>query len=196
MSDDLIEHIKAYLKKYEETIEELDKNFDKIERLGRYQARAPLRYKHEISFLIEYLEKKGVDISYIKNEYNRINKKLIAFEQKRGKTYRDKVYEELKYLVDIYFSTICHFLKSDPIDMETENDLIRRDNIEILLKELQNDYDIHDMKVKISALDEALKCQFKTNIETIMKECPNIEISYFPENFWWRHPSKMYAINK
>lgn len=73
MSDDLIEHIQAYLRRYEESIEELDKNFDKIELHGRYQAGAPLRYKHEISFRIEYLEKKGIDTQYVKNEFNKIN---------------------------------------------------------------------------------------------------------------------------
>ncbi|MDO9099053.1 MAG: hypothetical protein Q7U60_13155, partial [Candidatus Methanoperedens sp.] len=158
-------------------------------------ARAPLGYKHKISFLIGYLEKKGVDISYIKNEYNRINKKLIAFEQKRGKTYRDKVYEELEYLVDTYYTTICSFLELDPIDMETENNLMRRDSVEILLKELQSDYNIHDMKVKVSALDEALKCQFERKIDYLLKECALIENPYYPENFWWRHPSKFRAAN-
>lgn len=102
----------------------------------------------------------------------------------------------MKYLIDTYYATICSFLELDPIDMETENDMMRRDDIEILIQELQSDYNLHDMKVKVSALDDALKCQFERNLETIMKECPDIEKTHYPENFWWRHPSKLRAVNK
>jgi hypothetical protein len=196
MNNDLIERINDDLKRYEEVIEETDKNFDSLKILGRYAPCAPYLFKYNIIFLIMYTEKKGFDLSEIKKKYEKINKKLVSFEQKRGKTYRDKVYEELKYLVDTYYSTICHFLKSDPIDMETENDMMGRDDIEILIEEFNTDYNIKDMKVKISALDEVLKCKFKTDYELLMKECPNIEKPYYPESFWWRHPSKFRTINK
>lgn len=190
MNIDLIEYIKHYLKRYDEIIEELDENFDKIEKLGRYQAMAPYGYKYKISILIEYLEKKGDDIQLLKEKYENINKKLIEFEKKRGRTYYNKVYEDLKYSVDTYYVTICHFLELDPIDMETENDLLGRDYIEIILNELKEVYNIHDMKIKVYALDEALKCKFKRNLKIIMEECPDIEQVYYPEHFWWRHPSE------
>lgn len=87
MDENLIDHIKDDLNVYKGAIEEIDKNFDKIERLGRYQARTLFIYKHEISFYIEYAEKKGIDLSDIKKIYKKINEKLFAFEQQRGKTW-------------------------------------------------------------------------------------------------------------
>lgn len=196
MSDDLIEQIKAYLKSYEESIEELDKNFDKIELHGRYQAGVPLRYKHEIYFLIEYLEKKGADTLYIKNQFNKINKTLEVFEQEKRKAYWDKVYKELKELVDTYPVRIEAFLKLDPIDIETGHNIYERDMIDILLNELQKDYDVRKMKSQVSKLDAALKRKFIENMDELLKECPNIEEEYYPESFWWRHPSKLRSVNK
>lgn len=191
MNADLTKWTKSDLKKYEERIEELDDNFDKITLHGRYQAGGLLRYKYEIPFSINHLEKENIDLTDIKTEYKRINEKFMDFVQKRGETYLDKLYKELKYLVDTYYVIICHFLKSDPIDIETGHDIYKRDSIEFLLEELDDEYDLHDMKVKVLALDEALKCQFKSNMDTIMKECPDIEKNYYPENFWWRHHSKL-----
>lgn len=191
MNTDLTYWIKHDLKEYEEDIEESDVNFDKITLHGRYQAGGLLRYKYEIPFSINHLEKENIDLTDLNAEYERINKKFMAFVQTRDKAYLDKLYEELKNSVDKYYVTICYFLKSDPIDIETGHDLYKRDSIEFLLEELDNEYDLHDMKVKVLALDEALKCQFKSNMDVIMKECPDIEKAYYPENFWWRHPSKL-----
>lgn len=190
MYNDLIEYIKIYLEKYEEIIEKLDENFDEIEIFGKYQARAPLSYKYEISFLIEYLQNKSLDLSTLIKEYDKINTNLRNFEQKKGISYWDKVYEELIYLVEDYSTTACLFLELDPIEIETDDDLNKRDLIEILLVELEKRYEVNDIKVEIQALDKVLKCKFKMNIDILMKECPDIQKVYFPENFWWRHPSK------
>lgn len=189
MNADLTKWTKSDLKKYEERIEELDDNFDKITLHGRYQAGGLLRYKYKILFSINHLEKENIDLTDLKAEYERINKKFMTFVQTRDKAYLDKLYEELKNSVDKYYVTICSFLKLDPIDIETGHDIFSRDSIEFLLEELENDYDLHDMKVKVAALDEALKCKFAINMDVILKEFSDIE--YYPEKFWWRHPSKI-----
>lgn len=191
MDKNRINDIKSSLKKYEEIIEETDRNFDRLEIHGQHCPSSPYLFKYGITLAIERYEKEGADLSEIKDEYEKINQKLVVFMQKRDKAYPNKVFDELKHYVDTYYATICFFLESDPVDMETENDLAGRDLIEILLKELDNEYDLHDLKIKVAALDEALKCQFKSNMGTIMNECPDIEKDCYPENFWWRHHSKL-----
>ncbi len=190
MGYDLISRINSQLRKFRERIVELDNNFDKIEIHGRYQTRAPLINKNMALLLIKYLKEAGVDLSELKREYDEINEKFHTFEKKRGKVYRKKLYEELKYFVNNYHRTITTFLELDPVGLETENDMDGRDIIEMLLEELKDDYDLHDMRVKVSALDEVLKSKFKLEINTILDECPGIERPEFPESFWWRHPSK------
>lgn len=190
MDKDIIKMLKNSLVMYEKYIEETDDNYDALKTLGRYSITHPYLSKYSMSSAIEIYEKKGIDLSEIKIEYERINKKLEAFEQKRGDA-RNKLYEVLKYYVNTYYSTICFFLELDPIDLETENDMNGRDTLEILLMELDCDYDLHDLKIKVAALDEVLKCQFEQKIDTIMKECPSIEFEHSPDSFWWRHPSKI-----
>lgn len=97
----------------------------------------------------------------------------------------------MEYYANSYHATICYFLELDPIGLETGNDINRRDALEILLTELNRDHDLHDIMIKVSALDEVLKCQFRLKINTIMNECSFIEDENYPESFWWRHPSKI-----
>jgi hypothetical protein len=140
---------------------------------------------------IERYEAKGINLSEIRVQYEQINKRLEAFEQKRGDA-RDKLFDELKHYVKAYPSTVCYFLELDPIDLEIGNDIAGRDTLEILMMELDHDFDLHDLKVLVSSLDKVLKCRFKLNIEMIMKECYFIEDETAPENFWWRHPSRIF----
>lgn len=160
----------------------------------RYLTGTPLRYKYEISYMNEHIEKQGIDTSYVKNEFNKITKIFTDFEQKRGKAYKDKLYEELKYLVGTYPTRIKAFLKLDPIDIETGHDIYQREMIDILFNELQKDCDVRKMKLQVSKLDIELKGKFIENMDTLLEECPNIEEIYYPDFFWWRHPSKLRSL--
>jgi hypothetical protein len=192
MGEDIVKMLKNSLTAYEKSIKKTDENYDALKKLGRYDITHPYLNKHSLSSALDRYEKKGIYLSEIRVEYERINRKLEAFEQKRGrKNVRDKLFEVLKYEVNTYYTTICYFLELDPIDLETENDMDGRDILEILLVELDRDYDLHDIKIKVTALDEVLKCQFRLKINTIMKECPSIEREHYPDSFWWRHPSKI-----
>lgn len=191
MSEEIIKKLKNSLIAYEKSITEIDKNYDALKTVGRDFIR-PYSSKYFISSVINRYEKKGINLTEIRIEYERINNKLEAFEQRRGrKDIRGKLFEKLSYYVNSYHSTICYFLELDPVDLETGNDMSRRDSLEILLIELSRDYDLHDIKIKVAALDEVLKCQFRLKIDTIMKECSFIEDEAYPDRFWWRHPSKI-----
>jgi hypothetical protein len=175
---------------YEKDLEETDENYNNLKTLGRYSISHPYLSKYSMADALDRYEKEGIDISEVRIEYEKINKKLEAFEQNMGNA-RDKLFEELKHYVYAYHGTICFFLELDPIVNETENDMNGRDTLEILMMELDRDYDLHDMKIKVTALDDVLKCRFELKIDTIMKECPSIEREDYPDSFWWRHPSKI-----
>lgn len=191
MDKKTINWIRKDLENFERTIDELDQSLDSTDNFEGYMAGDPIICKYRISFLFKSLLEKGADVRDFKKEEERINKKLMTFMQNRGRDYTDKLYAELKFLVDQYPTMICFFLELDPIDMEVENDLNSRDDIEYLLKELDDDYDLRDIRIKVRALDDVLRCQFESNINLIMKEWPYIERDYYPDSFWWRHPSKI-----
>lgn len=57
--------------------------------------------------------------------------------------------------------------------------------------EIKKDRDVSVLENKIAELDEILKNKYDENVERIVTECPLTEKPYFPESFWWRHPSKI-----
>ncbi|WP_094227744.1 hypothetical protein [Methanolobus psychrotolerans] len=191
MNEDIIDTLQNSLKLYKKDVEETDLNYESLKHLGKYSITHPYLSKHSMASAIERYEAKGINLSEIRVQYEEINKRLEAFEQKRGNA-REKLFEELKHYIKAYPSTVCYFLELDPIDLETGNDIAGRDILEILMMELDHDFDLHDMKIKVEALDNVLKCRFRLNIDLIMKECSFIEVETAPESFWWRHPSRIY----
>lgn len=195
MIETLVDKIKTWLKRYDDAIEETDNNYDKLKWLGGYDPYYPYLCKYEILFMISHLEKEGTNVSQLKKEYENINEKLKLLEQKRGKNFRDKLYEELKLQLNAYPKIVDYVFVLDPVCVETENDLMGRDMIEILLLELKNDFNLQLIEEQLSLLDETLKSNFESNarngyLRKVLKECPYLEIAYYPERFWWRHPSK------
>jgi len=196
MYDSLIELVTRYLKSFEEYVERTEAYYDKVGRIGKlggYNPFSSYKKKYQILFLLEFLEKNGIDVSGFKMEYDRVCKKLGALEEKRGKDYRDKLYEELKMDVLYYPNMINCMFDLDPVCLETENALDGRDSMEIMIMELKKDYDLKPLEENVSVLDEVFKSKYKHNIRAYLKECPSIEEPYYPENFWWRHPSKFLA---
>ena len=121
---------------------------------------------------------------------------MVLLEQKGGKDLRNRLYESLNLSVDRYSRAINYFFELDPVCVETENDLDSRDIVEILLNELRSDYDLESLEARVSTSDELLKSKFEYyarsgGLGKLLKECPYLEIPYYPDSFWWRHPSKI-----
>lgn len=196
MDANLIDKVKKELKWYEQRIDEIDSNYDKLEILGRYDPASPYIEKYVISFIITYLAKNGFEISGINKEQEKLNNKLRTLELKRGRDYRDKLYEKLKSQVNRYPKMICCTFDLDPVCLETENALDGRDVLEILMMELKNEYELQPLEEKTSSLDEVFKLKYARHIRAYLKECPSIEKPYYPDNFWWRHPSEFLESRK
>ncbi len=177
---------------YEKNIEETDEHYDELGgRFDRYSAGTPYFYKHLLPFWMRLLEEGGVDCEGFRNEYVRITQKLEALERKRGRDYREKLLDRLKDDVDFYPVVIYDFGELEPYELEIPNDLLTRTAIEIYSMELENDYDLTDIKEKVSILDEALKSKYMQNIEEILETYFDAEDPYCPDSFWWRHPLKL-----
>jgi hypothetical protein len=196
MKYDLIDKMYVHIKRYEEAINETYNNYHSLKWLGRYDPIAPYINKYELLFMIRHLNEKKVNIAEIEKDYNELNEHLSHLEQDKGKDYRDKLYDELKFEIDIYSRAINTFFELDPICVETGNDLAGRDIIDILLIELKCDYDLVSLEERVSMLDDILKSKFeyyarRGSLGRLLEECPDLEISYYPDSFWWRHPSKI-----
>lgn len=194
MDEILPDKIKKALISYEKRIEETEEHYDKLTGVyGRYPANAPYRLKHLIPFWIHLLEeeKKGGTCGDFQREYDRITLKLTALEQKKGRDFRQKLLFILINDVDSYPAIIDSFADLDPFELEIPQSLSVRRDIEILLMELEGDYDLTEIKAKVSSLDKELKRKYIQNIEEILESYFDAEDPYSPESFWWNHPQKL-----
>jgi len=180
-----------YLLNYETRIRETDEHYDELAAYGRYPTGAPYGLKYLIPFWIRLLEKGGVDCKGFRAEYDRITRKLTLLEQKRGGDYREKLFSDLKQFVGSYPGIVDDFADLEPLLYEVLQDLAIRSSIEILIIELERDYDLTKIKTKVSDIDEAFKRKYIQEIDEVLEHCPEAEDPYSPESFWWDHPMKL-----
>lgn len=171
---------------YESDLAELPDDFDGLNVMGARTARGPIVKRRLLSYLIRELDNRNVDTSGLTRRYSELNDKIDA---RVGEAYLERLHEEFQHLVEGYPSTVCYFLELDPINIELGNDLDQRDAIEILFLELEGSFDLSDERIRISALDSVLECRYEMAIDTIMEYSNVVEKPYFPDRFWWRHPS-------
>ena len=153
MVEGLAEKVKVWLKRFDESVDETDKCYSRLERGGKYDPGTPYMLKYEIGYALDHLKSNGVSVPGLEQEHKRICGKLQALEGKRGKDYRVKLCAELLMDVDLYPLNDGLF-KMTPVDVEAWNDLDCRDFIEILLMELSKDFDLHAVEERVHILDK------------------------------------------
>lgn len=170
MDHDQINYLRHRLERYEESIVETENNFDQLECFGRYRACAPYYEKNGIPLLINALETNGGESDRFWQEFDRITGKLAAFDTRRGRIYRDLLYNDLKNYVAAYHSALCYAnLNIVRVD---DHDLFNREEIRALLSELQNDYDTREIEILVTALDELFLQIRKPADEIFSKKSP------------------------
>ncbi len=197
MDEKLKERVINDLIRYEERVEETDEHYDELGLRGRYTPDTPYWSKYLLPSRIRVLEEEGVDCNEYRVEYERITRKLTALEEKRGREYREKLLEVLQREVDsTYPKMICFFADLEPFELEIPLDTSHRDGIEILLTELERDFDLTEIKAKVAILDEAFRCQYLREVETVLRYFPEAEGLHYPDEFWWMHPLTMLREKK
>ncbi len=195
MDEKLKRQVIEGLSRYENSIKEIDEHYDELKLYGRYSPVAPYGSKHLLPFWIHLLEEEGIECEGFRAEYTRISWKLTALEEKWGRDYRDKLFAALKRDIDHYPTVICYFAYSVmSLELEIPNDLSFRSEIEILLMELERDFDLTEIKTMVASLDEVLKCIYMREIKEIVKifdYYSKTEDRSYPDRFWWQHPLKI-----
>ncbi len=180
------------INQFKEMLSELEKITDvyEIETYDRITVATTIYLSYECEFLLEELRKANEASESTSHTFASLQELLDHLLDQ--KSYREQAIKELKTRVDNYPRNICHFLELDPISIELENTLSGRDVIQVLLLELEED-ELDNEREKVNALDEVLRCRYEVQIETILDEYSDIEKSYYPGSFWWRHPSDVAA---
>lgn len=153
MDNDQINYLRHRLERYERSIEETDEHFDQLECFGRYRACAPFFEKSGIPLLIDALKSDSDQCDRFWQEYDRINEILTTFETRKGHVYRDLLYEDLKSYVAAYHSALC-YADISLLSIECDHEQFKREEIQVLLAELQKDHDTRELEMLVTSLDE------------------------------------------
>lgn len=151
-----IDDIRAHLHRFEESVKDLRNHIHELKRPGKFPVSTPLVEKNRIA---EFLESSGLDEKTrqaFHDTYMQIASDFAVLEHAGGRAYRDLVYCDLCTFVDRYAAAISlHELSL--CDAVEDRDLFMREEIGVLLLELQPDYDLADIQRKVAALDEAME---------------------------------------
>ncbi len=188
---DLIDQLKHYIRYCNDSIDHLKYEYEEVKLDGRYNVLTPYKYQYRISFILSYLKKEGVDVLEYEAEYALISGSLRQIESERGGDLVDKLVTDLKYWSESNFRTVCYLAHVEPGDLFLYERMDERDDIEMLLMKLDGHPDIHCIKEGVRQLDKALKCIYRDQLELLLKEFPDLDEPYYPDNFWWRHPLKL-----
>lgn len=169
MDNDQAIYIRHRLQRYEKSIKETEDHFDQLESFGSYRACAPCYEKFGIPHLIEALKTSDGMEKTFWLEYDRISGKLTAFTTSKGRIYRDMLYADLKNYVAAYHSALC-YADLNMITLESDHDLFNREAIRALIAELHDDYDIGEIEILVTALDESFLRMRETTEATSIKK--------------------------
>lgn len=180
------------------SIENLTTSFPDTQVFGTPRARTPVIHIYEIRWLLNSVGEGSVEGDVLES-YRESNRNFDQFVNCHRTRYEQSLLEELEWLVGHYPRQVCSFLELDPMENELMESLSRRDSIEILTRYLENESrdrtefatELEHSQLKVDALDEVLRCRFKRNMEEILNDHLEIERSYFPDEFWWRHPRSL-----
>lgn len=149
-------------------------------------------FMREISFMIAYLKGDNADISKQEDLYHTLTVKLMDFEKDNREMICDNLSRTLRRRANCYdreVTTFAAFLT------EYEGQLVIdiRTEMQTLIEVFKDRFNcnIEDIEEKFKKGDEELYNVFKYDIKEIVSGHNIFEISYFPDNFWWRHPSRL-----
>jgi len=165
----------------------------------------PLGYKYNLDFLFEKIGTDNPHYTEIKNDYYPLKNQIEQIN-------KDFNVEDLQQEINTNVLHLFPGIFEDFSDIQTysqdaDHDLFLRDNLEFALMELHQKIDIkmlasmepnqkNNIRVlesNVANYDLGFKCIYTREIKDVIKFGCNFEISYYPDNFWWRHPSKILA---
>lgn len=161
MDNDQTDYIRHRLQRYEESIQETEEHFDRLESFGSYRASAPFGEKFGIPILIDSLKSDSDNGSRFWREYDRITGKLHGFVVRKGTPYRDLLVGDLRNYVAAYHAALC-YAELNMITLESDHDLINREAIRALLAELTEDDATREIEKLVRTLDESCLRMNKT----------------------------------
>lgn len=154
-----------------------------------YYVSAAVDHEYRLAFIVNELIKRGEDVcNYIRHLENIARKNRSIFYE------YDSDFSVLLGVLDDcmneYAKIVCYIFELDPINLESDNDLLRRDEIEMLLDFIPEEKIKQTTIAKVNILDKSLKHKFELRWEECLNSSDYISEPHYPDQYWWRHPEE------
>jgi hypothetical protein len=186
--DWLQETIPKFFTYYKNRLSELKEKLGKRRPDGEYLIfKYPCYPRNEINWMFEYLEKKGFDVSDLRNQLSGIDNDFISIRQEKIDLYIDHLLYIFRHLIGD--TSYIDDITSDPSFFEIF--LLDRDYIEAIRLELESLIDISQDLEKLTQLDAKVQSIIPKMIAT--GTYGPFDHFYAPPDIWWRHLEDKYG---
>ncbi|WP_339105367.1 hypothetical protein [Haloterrigena salinisoli] len=185
----LSQQLERTLNRYETALAEL-RETDHLEEITPYDSPISriILYDAKADFLLDEIPSETVESGTI-DRYERLSTETQSVLDTAE--YREKARSELRTRIDHFPKTVCYFHELDPVPNEVELAVNRRDAIEMYLDKLADYYDLSEQQIRIDTLDDVFRCRYEMYIDDVQDYV--VELPYYPDSYWWRHPSAVAA---
>jgi len=149
------QYLRHRLVRFSRAIEAARKQVSDPPAVGRYPASAPYYERSGIVQLFNSLDADSSDRRDLLQEFDELEQALRLLETDLGPAYRQRLLTELKTSLDSYFSAVCHANLGGTMQ-GSDQDLLCRDRIVILIRELKKDHDLSGARDLLGMLDANL----------------------------------------
>jgi len=149
------QYLRHRLVRFSRAIEAARKQVSDPPAVGRYPASAPYYERSGILQLFNALDADSSDRRDLLQEFDELEQALRLLETDLGPAYRQRLLTELKTSLDSYFSAVCHANLGGTMQ-GSDQDLLCRDRIVILIRELKKDHDLSGARDLLGMLDANL----------------------------------------
>jgi hypothetical protein len=153
MSSPDADYIQHRLLMFEQCVDDTVSHFHELATFGPWPASAPYREKYAIRVLINTPGTINAPFESHMQEYNRINRKLEEFRDRKSKEYLLHLISDLQQYIHAYHAALCH-AQFGSCSTDILRDLARRELIEELCRELTSHYDLSGIDSLLRMLDE------------------------------------------
>lgn len=147
---------------------------------------SPLFDKKSLSWELTAFEKQHYDVSELKKELSKVDDEFDEYIKNNKTSYFNRLYDTLIVLINDY--------NPDGVlsgGYEFESVIEGRTDIEVILEELKDEFDLKVLTQKVNDLDRILQDKIWESI--VEKTYAPEDVSYAPEKYWWLHLENVYG---
>lgn len=155
MDPEIYDDIRSRLRRYENAVREIKEHAGERSSFGRYRAGAPYFEQYSLRAALDAAN--GCDPGFLRgarDRYDRITRELSGPPFGSSRAYREELSRDLRAYIELYRTTLCcNELGMGDLQESAYPSL--REEIGVLIRELERDLPLADLVCELTSLDAA-----------------------------------------